>query len=78
MDKEKRTKASTKAKTKYNKKTYSRTTISLKHDEMDKLNLHCQKFGYSKNGFIVKAIEEKIKRDEEQQGNEIGCKDKND
>ena len=55
--------AQIRAKNKYDKKTYSRTTLSLKHKEMDILNKHCEKFGYSKNGFMVKSIQEKIERE---------------
>lgn len=57
------TKSSTKAKSKYNKKAYSRTHISFKHSEMAILNMHCEKYGYSKNGFVVQAVKEKIERD---------------
>ncbi|MGN1044027.1 MAG: hypothetical protein ACI4PR_04430 [Acutalibacteraceae bacterium] len=57
------TKSSTKAKSKYNKKAYLRTHISFKPLEMAILNMHCEKYGYSKNGFVVQAVKEKIERD---------------
>lgn len=57
------TKSSTKAKSKYNKKAYSRTHISFKPSEMAVLNMHCEKYGYSKNGFVVQAVKEKIEKD---------------
>ena len=63
INNEKKATSQTRAKSKYNKKNYSRTPISLKHNEMSVLNNHCEKYGYSKNGFIVKAIKEKIERD---------------
>lgn len=63
IDNEKKATSQTRAKSKYNKKNYSRTPISLKHNEMSVLNNHCEKYGYSKNGFIVQAIKEKIERD---------------
>ena len=47
----------------YNKKTYSRTTISLKHSEMEILDKHCEKFNHSKNGFIVKSIKQNIENE---------------
>ena len=56
-------KSSTRAKSKYNKKNYSRTPISFKHAEMEVLNNHCKKYGYSKNGFVVQAVKEKIQRE---------------
>lgn len=55
--------SSTKAKRKYNRKAYKRTELSLKPYVMDFLNSYCNKIGNSKNGFILKAIEEKIKHD---------------
>lgn len=61
--KKKNSEARIRANNKYNKKNYSRTPVSLKHKEMYILNSHCQEFGYSKNGFIVQAIKEKIERD---------------
>ena len=63
INNKKKATSQTRAKSKYNKKNYSRTPISLKHNEMSVLNNHCEKYGYSKNGFIVKAIKEKIERD---------------
>ncbi len=58
-----KTKSSTKAKSKYNKKNYVRTLITLRHKEMNILNNHCQKYGYSKNGFILQAIKDRIEKD---------------
>ena len=60
---EKKSNSQTRAKSKYNKKNYVRTPISLRHNEMNVLNNHCEKYSYSKNGFIVQAIKEKIERD---------------
>lgn len=61
--KKKNSDARIRANNKYNKKNYTRTPISLRHNEMNVLNAHCEKHGYSKNGFIVQAIKEKIERD---------------
>lgn len=63
IENEKKANSQTRAKSKYNKKNYVRTPISLRHNEMNVLNNHCKKFGCSKNGFIVQAIKEKIERD---------------
>ena len=56
---------------KYDKKTYKPLTIRLKHIKMELLDKHCKKYGYSKNGFAIQAIEETIKRDEERYGKEL-------
>lgn len=59
-------------------KNSMRFSVITSKEQGNKIIEHINKFGYSKNGFIVKAIEEKIKRDEGQQNNEIGYKDEND
>lgn len=56
-------KSSTKAKNKYNKTAYKRISLLIKPLLMDVLNNHCNKFEYSKNGFIAKSIKETIERE---------------
>lgn len=63
--------AKIRANNKYIKKAYKKLTVRLKHIQMELLDKHCEKYGYSKNGFAVQAIEEKIKRDEEQHSKEL-------
>ncbi len=69
--KRKNSEARLKANAKYNKKAYERTTITMKPEEMKKFTKHCEEFGYSKNGFMVLAIKEKIERDENKIENEV-------
>lgn len=47
----------------YNQKTYRRTTVSMKPDEMEKLMNYCIEHNISKNAFILSAIKEKLERD---------------
>ena len=51
------------ANNRYNAKTYKQFNVKLKHDEMEQLENHCKKFGYTKNGFAIQAIKEKMERD---------------
>ena len=55
----------TKAKNKYNAKTYDSLRIIVKKGEKDKIKAHAEKHGESLNGFVNRAIDETIKRDSE-------------
>ena len=55
----------TKAKNKYNAKTYDSLRIIVKKGEKDKIKAHAEKHGESLNGFVNRAIVETIKRDSE-------------
>lgn len=56
-------KASTRAKNKYNAKAYDRIALQVKKGEKDKLKAHADKQGESLNGFVNRAIDEAIERD---------------
>lgn len=62
-------KAATTAKNKYNAKTYDRIALQVKKGERDKLREHAQQRGESLNGFINRAIDEALERDNEASGN---------
>lgn len=55
--------AQRKANDKYIKDHYRQVKLSMPNEEADLLEDHCQKYGYTKAGFIRKAIKEKIERD---------------
>lgn len=61
------TKPATVAKNKYNAKAYDRIALQVKKGERDKLKAHAQKQGESLNGFINRAINETIDRDNEKE-----------
>lgn len=63
-------KAQTRASNKYNAKTYDRIALQVKKGERDKLKSHAEKQGESLNGFINRAIQETIQRDNEKDGAE--------
>ena len=62
---EKQGTSQTRAKNKYNAKTYDRITLQVKKGEKDKIKAHADSQGESLNGFINRAIDETIKRDNE-------------
>lgn len=55
--------AQRKANDKYIKEHYRQVKLSMPNEEADLLESHCEKFQYTKAGFIRKAIQEKIERD---------------
>ena len=55
--------AQRKANDKYIKEHYRQVKLSMPNEEADLLEDHCQRYGYTKAGFIRKAIQEKIERD---------------
>ncbi|MEE1060993.1 MAG: hypothetical protein UH080_04090 [Ruminococcus sp.] len=57
--------AQTRAKNKYNAKTYDRIALQVKKGRRDILKAHADKQGESLNGFINRAIDETMKRDRE-------------
>lgn len=56
-------KPATKAKNKYNAKTYDRINLQVKKGERDKLRAYAESQGESLNGFINRAIRETVERD---------------
>ena len=52
-----------KANDKYIKEHYRQVKLSMPNAEADALEEHCQKFGFTKAGFIRLAIQEKMERD---------------
>ena len=56
-------KASTRAKNKYRDKTYDRVEITLPKGRKAELQAHAAQRGESVNGFINRAIDEAIMRD---------------
>ena len=59
---EKKQKASTKAKRKYNEKNYDRLTMNIKKGRKDELKTIADGQGLSLNAFVLSAIDEKIER----------------
>ena len=55
--------AQKKANKKYFDNNYKQVKLSMPVDEAAALELHCEKYGYTKAGFIRDAIKEKIERD---------------
>jgi hypothetical protein len=58
-------KSSTKAKNKYNAKAYDNLRIIVKKGEKDVISQHAKTRNESINGFVNRAIEETIQRDQE-------------
>lgn len=56
-------KTSSKVKDKYNAKAYDEIKLRVKKGDKDKIKDHAERKGESVNGFINKAIEEKMQRD---------------
>lgn len=62
--------AQRKANDKYIKEHYRQVKLSMPNEEADALENHCVTYGYTKAGFIRKAIQEKMDRDNiQQEGN---------
>lgn len=57
--------AQTRAKNKYNAKAYDRIALQVKKGRKDIVKTHADKQGESLNGFINRAIDETMKRDNE-------------
>jgi hypothetical protein len=57
------TKAEQKAVAKYKLKTYDRLEISVKKGQKDKIKTHAEGMGESLNGFVNRAIDNQIERD---------------
>ena len=55
--------AQTRAKNKYNAKAYDRIALQVKKGRKDIVKAHADKQGESLNGFINRAIDETIERD---------------
>ena len=53
----------TRAKNKYNAKAYDRIALQVKKGRKDIIQAHAENRGESLNGFINKAIDEKMERD---------------
>ena len=60
-----KTHTSTQVKAKYNAKAYDRIVLTLKKGEAAKLTDYASTNGESRNAFILRAIDEQIKRDKE-------------
>ena len=58
-------KSSTKAKNKYNAKAYDNLRIIVKKGEKNIISQHAKNRNESINGFVNRAIEETIQRDQE-------------
>lgn len=57
--------ASTKAKNKYNTKSYDRINLVIPKGRKADIQAHAEQRGESTNGFITRAIDEAIDRDHE-------------
>lgn len=57
-------KTSTKSKQKYNDKTYDRIVLNVPKGDKERFKQHAEIYKESLNGFIKRAIEETIERDE--------------
>ena len=55
--------AQTRAKNKYNAKAYDRVALQVKKGRKDVIKHHAEQHGESLNGFINRAIDEAIERD---------------
>lgn len=63
MAERKNSEARIRANNKYNEKAYDRINIAVPKGRKEAIAAHAQQQGESVNGFINKAIEEKIERD---------------
>ena len=54
---------STAAKNRYNLKNYDRVNLTMPKGRKEKLQTHAQNHGESLNGFINRAIDETVERD---------------
>ncbi|HIZ83374.1 MAG TPA: hypothetical protein H9668_02975 [Firmicutes bacterium] len=57
-------KASTRAKNKYNAKVYDNLRIVVKKGQKEIIRAHAEKQGESLNGFVGRAIDETMERDD--------------
>lgn len=57
-------KAQTRASNKYAAKAYDRIALQVKKGRRDELRMHAEQRGESLNGFINRAIDEAIQRDD--------------
>lgn len=55
--------ASTRAKNRYNAKAYDRIALQVKKGEREMIRAHAESKGESLNGFVNRAIDETIVRD---------------
>ena len=55
--------AQTRAKNKYNAKAYDRVALQVKKGRKDIIKQHAEQHGESLNGFINRAIDETMERD---------------
>lgn len=53
----------TKAKRKYNEKSYKRVSLYLKNEEMSIIEDFCKNKNYSKNNLFVESVREKIEKE---------------
>lgn len=60
-----KTHTSTEVKAKYNAKAYDRIVLTLKKGEAANLTAYASNCGESRNAFILRAINEQLKRDNE-------------
>ena len=60
-----KTYTSTAVKHRYNKKVYDQFIVYVKKGEKDVIAEHASSRGESRNAFILRAIEEQMKRDKE-------------
>ncbi|WP_256022682.1 transcriptional regulator [Paenibacillus kribbensis] len=64
---ERKSKASTRAKDKYNSANYDQVKIWVKKGERERLDAIAEKAGLSRNAYILESIEEKIDRDKQKE-----------
>lgn len=64
---EKKGKAATRAKDKYNAANYDQVKLWVKKGDRQRIDEVADRAGMSRNAFIVAAIEEKIERDKKEQ-----------
>lgn len=64
-----KTHTSSAVKRRYNEKAYDRIYLSVKKGMKDVITAHAASLGESTNAFILRAIEEQMKRDKEKDTN---------
>ena len=52
-------------KNRYNKKAYDRLSLTVRKGNKEIITAHAQSMGESTNAFILRAVEEQMKRDKE-------------
>ena len=60
-------KTSAKSKNAWNAKAYDRINLAIPKGQREEIRIHAQAHGQSVNGFIKQAIDEKMKRDREEE-----------